>query len=266
MKKTIFWLAVLVNLCAFAALAQEKAAQEQREAIKKYNEKTTAMNALIPQALNAIKAKDWQNAIGPLQELIELDPTRWDFYSALGDAQLYLGKYDQAVETYEKGVHAAENDSAAEPQNPSSDPAKKKAGVSKMLTNEGNAYLKLHKTNEAVAAYTKAAEMDPNHALAYFNLCATQYNTGNAEGALPACNKAIAADPKKADAYFIKGSLLIAGSTVDKNGKVQAPPGTVEALNKYIELAPDGEHLSDVKAMLEYLGIKIETTDGNMKK
>jgi len=265
MKKTFLLFALLVNLCAFASPAQEKAAQERKEAIKKYNEKTTAMNVLIQQAQEAMTAKNWQGAIAPLQQLIDFDPTRWEFYSTLGDAQLYLGKYDQAVETYEKGVHAAEKDTAAEPQNPSSDPAKKKAGVAKILTNEGNAYLKLHKTNEAVAAYTKAAEMDPNHALAYFNLCATQYNAGNAEGALPACDKAIAADPKKADAYFIKGSLLIAGSTTDKNGKVQAPAGTIEALKKYLELAPDGGHLSDVKAMLEYLGVKDEPSTGNQK-
>src|SRR5256885_4369493 len=53
-----------------------------------------------------------------------------------------------------------------------------------MLTNEGNAYLKLHKNTEAVAAFTKAASMDPNPGVAYFNLCATQYNAGNSEGAL----------------------------------------------------------------------------------
>ena len=31
-----------------------------------------------------------------------------------------------------------------------------------MLTNEGNAYLKLKKNDKAIEAYTKAATMDPN--------------------------------------------------------------------------------------------------------
>jgi hypothetical protein len=35
------------------------------------------------------------------------------------------------------------------------------------------------------------------------------------------------------------------------------PPGTVEALKKYLELAPDGGHASDVKAMLEAAGVRI---------
>lgn len=257
---------LLVDLSKPQAPAQPKLTPEQIEAIKKQNEKATAMNALIQQAQTAMNAKDWQGAISPLQELLALDPTRWQFYSALGDAQLNVGQYDRAVESYEKGIHAAEGNTAVDARDPSTDPAKKKAGVAKMLTDEGNAYLKLHKTNEAVAAYTKAAGMDPNPATAYFNLCATQYNTGNVGGALDACEKAIAADPNKADAYFIKGSLLIAESKQDKDGKLQAPPGTVEALNKYLELAPDGAHASDVKQMLDYVGAKIETTYKEKKK
>src|SRR5262249_53567051 len=156
------------------------------------------------------------------------DPNNWQYLSALGDSYLNSGQYDQAVDSYQKGLQVAESNTTVDPKNPATDPAKKKAGEAKMLTNEGNAYLKLHKTKKAVDAYTKAASMDPNPSVAYFNLCATQYNTGNVEGALSACDKAIAADPNKADAYYIKGSLLIAGSTQDKEGKVVAPPGTAD--------------------------------------
>ena len=124
-----------------------------------------------------------------------------------------------------------------------------------MLINEGNAYLKLHKNKEAIDAYNKAASMDPNPARVYFNLCATQYNIGNVEGALHACDKALAADRSKADAYFIKGSLLVADNKTDRNGKITAPPGTVEAHRKYLELAPNGAHANDVRQMLGYLRI-----------
>ena len=233
-----------------------KLSKEQIEEAKKENEKRAQMNSLIQQANSAVAAKNWQDAVDPLQQLIAIDPNNWQFYSGLGDAQFYLGRLDQAVETYQKGIQAADSN-AADPHAPSPDPAKKKAGVGHMLTQEGNAYLKLHKNKEAVESYTKAAAMDPNPALAYFNLCATQYNTGNVEGALEACDKALAADPGKADAYFIKGSLLIAESKTDANGKVTAPPGTAEALNKYLELAPDGPHAQDVKEMLAYMGAPI---------
>ena len=266
MEKTIFWLTVLISLFAFATLAQEKPVQDRNEAPSRQNEKNTAMNVLVQQANVAINAKDWQGAISPLQQLIAIDPAQWQSYSGLGDAQMNLGQYGQAIETYEKGIQAAESNTTLDPKIPSTDPAKKKAGIGHMLTSEGNCYLKLKKNKEAIAAYSKAAAMDPNPGLAYFNLCATMYNTGDVEGAISACEKAIAADPNKADAYFIKGSLLIAGSTTDKNGRVQAPPGTVEALKKYLELAPNGPHAKDVKDMLEYVGSKVEATGGNTKQ
>ncbi|HYL09622.1 MAG TPA: tetratricopeptide repeat protein [Candidatus Acidoferrales bacterium] len=257
---------LLVDLSKPAATEQPKYTPGQVAAIREQNEKIRSMNALISKATNALNARNWQAAIAPLQELVAADPTEWQFYSALGDAQLNLGQYDQALESYEKGVRAAESNTAVDAKNPNTDPVKKKAGVGKMLTNEGNVYLKLHKTDEAVAAYTKAAALDPNPATAYFNLCATLYNTGNMDSAVAACDKAISADPDKADAYFIKGSVLYGNGKIEKDGKYTVPPGTVEALNKYLELAPNGAHVSDVRAMLEALGAKVETTYKPTKK
>ena len=90
-------------------------------------------------------------------------------------------------------------------------------------------------------------------AVPYFNACATFYNTGKMEEAIAACDKAIAIDPNKADAYFIKGSALFGNGKVGSGGKYAVPPGTVETLNKYLELAPDGGHAGDVHAMLDSL-------------
>jgi len=44
------------------------------------------------------------------------------------------------------------------------------------------------------------------------------------------------------------------------------PPGTIEALKKYLELAPEGGYVADVKAMVETLDVKIETTFEQKKK
>jgi tetratricopeptide (TPR) repeat protein len=132
--------------------------------------------------------------------------------------------------------------------------------MGQMFTGEGNAYLKLNKSAEAIAAYTKAADLDPNSAVAYFNLCATQYNIGNMDGASVICDKAIQADPNRADAYFIKGAAMYGNGKMDANNKYVVPSGTSDALQKYLELAPDGSHAADVKAMLQALGVPIETT------
>jgi tetratricopeptide (TPR) repeat protein len=240
----------------YAPGPQEKLTPEQAQASKDQNAKAAALNVLIKQANDAIAVKNWQAAIAPLQQAIAADPGNWQYYSGLGDAYLNLGQYDTAVQTYGKGVELAEAAIIKLPND--STIAAVKAGEAKMLTGQGNAYLKLKKNPLAIAAYTKAAALDPNPAVAYFNLCATQYNTGNVDGAMDACDKAITADPKKADAYFIKGSLLIAASKTDANNKVVAPPGTAEALHKYLELAPNGPHADDVKQMLEYIGLPVK--------
>jgi tetratricopeptide (TPR) repeat protein len=247
MKTKSLLLVIAAILFALAARAQAPS----------QNEKAAAINALIQQANNAMNAKNWEGAIAPLQELLTLDPAQWQFYATLGDAQLNLEEFDEAVESYEKGIHAAESNTVVDPRNPSTDPTKKKAGVAKMLANQGSAYVKLHKNMEAFSVFTKAAALDPNPAVAYFNLCATAYIQGIMQGAVAACDKVIAADPSKADAYFIKGSALFGEIVIDKDGTVKALPGTVEALKKYLALAPTGAHVDDVKKMLEAVGSKV---------
>jgi tetratricopeptide (TPR) repeat protein len=237
--------------------------KEEIEKLKAEREKGMSINALIAQYNAAQTAKNWQEAADILKKMIAAEPNRWEYQKALGDNQLNLGQYQEAADTYEKVIPLAENATKTDPK---ADPAKAKAAVGQMLTSEGNAYLKLKKNDKAIEAYTKAAAMDPNPGTAYFNICATQYNTGNTQGALAACDKAIAADPNRADAYFIKGSLMVGESKLDKDGKLQATPGTSEALNKYLELAPDGPHAGDVKAMLQAIGAKIETTYHERKK
>ena len=49
-----------------------------------------------------------------------------------------------------------------------------------------------------------------NPGQAYFNICAIEYNDSlTTLDPVKACDKAIASDPTIADAYFIKGSILV---------------------------------------------------------
>jgi len=248
----------------------KKVSQEEIERLKAQNAKATSMNTLISAYQAAANAQNWAEAEVNLKRMVEAEPNRWEFFQALGNAQSNQKEYDDAVASLDKGIELAQAVAAGTapkgPSSPSNDPAKAKAGVGQMLASQGNVYIKLNKTDLAIADFTKAAEMDPNPAIAYFNLCATQYNIGQMKAAAAACDKAIAVDPKKADAYFIKGSAMYGDGKLDANNKYVVPPGTTEALNKYLELAPEGGHAADVKAMLEALGAKIETTYKSRKK
>ena len=48
--------------------------------------------------------------------------------------------------------------------------------------------------------------------------------------------------------------------TLDKAGKMQAPAGTAEALQKYLTLKPDGANAEAAKAILEELGSTVPTS------
>jgi len=117
----------------------------------------------------------------------------------------------------------------------------------------GDCYLKLKDNAKAIDAYLKSAQYSLQPAKAYFNICAVMYNVGDTARAESACKLAIKFDPNRADAYFVLGSVLFAESPIASYGKVQPLEGTREALNKYLELAPDGPHAEDVKAMLKML-------------
>ena len=83
-------------------------------------------------------------------------------------------------------------------------------------------------------------------------MCAVYYNTGNTKDSADACRKCVAADPTRANAYFILGSVLFADAPIE-NGKVLISEEGRKALEKYMELAPSGPHAEDVKAMIKML-------------
>ncbi len=55
---------------------------------------------------------------------------------------------------------------------------------------------------------------------------------GNMEGAEAACDKAIATDPNRADAYFVKGSAMFSTEKLDAKNKYVVPDGTSDASKK----------------------------------
>jgi len=85
---------------------------------------------------------------------------------------------------------------------------------------------------------------------------------------MEAFKKAVAGDAKCAEAYYYIGTGLMNKATVGSDGSVVYAPGTAEAFQQYLEVAPTGPHAEEAKAMLQALGTKIETNyaDPNAKK
>jgi tetratricopeptide (TPR) repeat protein len=161
-----------------------------------------------------------------------------------------LKEYSDAVDAYKKGI-----DLDAQGKKPA--PSDQAVGYNQM----GNTLAKAGKSAEASAAFEGAVKIDPTKAGMYYNNeAAVLFNAGQNDAALAAAEKAIMADPNRPDPYFIKGQVLIAKSTFDsKTQKLVAPPGCVDAYNKYLELAPNGSQANNVREVLQSLGEKIDT-------
>ncbi|HJX83823.1 MAG TPA: carboxypeptidase regulatory-like domain-containing protein [Candidatus Angelobacter sp.] len=208
-------------------------------------------------------------AIQECDQAIAADPRMWEPYQAKANAENALGHTDAALAAFDAGIQAAQAAAAFRPQPEkakagmapmlNAEAAKAKAGLGQMLNSEADTYARLHQDDKAIPLFTQAAEVATYPALPYLNLCAMQYNRKNYAAALAACDKAIASDPTMAEAYFVKGSILF-GEGKLQQGRYQAPDGTREALNKYLELNPEGQNAPNVRAMLAKLDARSENT------
>jgi tetratricopeptide (TPR) repeat protein len=211
-----------------------------------------------PQALKAtydqaMQAKDWPAALAAAQQLAGANATSANLL-LLANAQLYAttgqsdtGPLEATLANYDRALAAAEREKPGEGQ---PDQAWKD-GMGKIYIGKGNVLLKLKRNAEAIDNYNRAAVLSSNPGKAYFNVCAVLYNTGDTENGPAACRKAAAADPTNANAWFVLGSLLFANAPIDPNRKVAMTKEGRNALNRYLELAPDGPHAADTKAMLD---------------
>jgi tetratricopeptide (TPR) repeat protein len=211
-------------------------------------------------ACNALtNAGKYEAAIEKCNLSIAEDPAQWGPYQVLGGIYTALDKPQDALESYQKGVAVAQRMLEGQPD------SRTKIGLGQMLNAEGHLLVQLKKYDEAIGIFSQAAESAAYPAMPYFNLCATYYNLKRSQEAVAACDHAIASDPTLADAYYIKGSILFGQGQLE-HGKYVVPSGTTEALNKYLEYAPYGDHARTVHDMINQLGKDMGTVYKAPKK
>jgi tetratricopeptide (TPR) repeat protein len=262
------------NLLELRAAAMSKSGQpavtvEQLKKIeegKKESATIETLNQKLAAAKAAEDAQNWDQAVSIMTEATALAPARHELWANLCVAELGGKKLEEAGAHCQKAITLAE-------QQARPDPAK----LAQYHNELGQVYGKSGKTQEAVAEYNSAAQADPAGASKYyFNLGAILTNESARQTeqaarfrmidqATAAFDKAIAADPSYAEAYYQKAINLLGKATLDKSNKMVAPPGTAEAFNKYLELEPTGRHAEEVKGMLAYIGAEVQTTYGKQR-
>jgi tetratricopeptide (TPR) repeat protein len=184
----------------------------------------------------------------------EKDPNMHLLWAKLGEAYDTAGRNDEAAQAYQQAITS-------------------KPDVPGYYNNLGNVLAREGKIEEAKAAYTKSAELDPtNAATAWRNFGISLYNANRLGDAVEPLQKAVELDPKSAQSWYLLGASLVSKMTTKKVGdreEVQFAPGTVEAYQKALELDPNGPYGLQAKQgleMLQQLAPGIETKVNTKKK
>jgi len=123
--------------------------------------------------------------------------------------------------------------------------------------NLGSLDADMGKSEDAAAEFRKAAEIDPLHASGYYyNLGAIMVNKGQMDQAAEALKKATDIDPNNANAWYWYGMALMGKAQVKPDGSMVPAPGTVEAFQTYLKLAPTGSYASQAQASIDSLSGK----------
>jgi tetratricopeptide (TPR) repeat protein len=170
-------------------------------------------------------------------------------WAYLGQAQAGMKKYDAAEATYKKVLDL---------ESTSKKPSPQVQGLAD--SGLGEIYARSGKVPEANAAYDAAAKINPAQAAFYLkNEAVIFFQMNNGDAQVAAADEAIAADPNQPILYYLKGQGLIQKATLDpKTQKIVAPPGCLEAYQKYLQLSPDGPYAGEVKGILAGFDQKID--------
>lgn len=231
---------------------QRKEYEEQLKERQQQISKNKELNEAFNLAMSAKQAGDYATAIDNFKKAIEIDPEQDVLFAQLAESQVNLAKsktgderealYSDAVAAYDKAI-------ALKPQNAA------------YYNNKGLAQVSAGDIEGGKQALNQAAEMDPvNGGKFFFNLGAVLTNTGRMDEAIAAFKRATEVQPDYAPAYYQLGTSLVGKAEVKADGSVEPVPGTIEAFQKYLELEPNGPYAPSAQSMIANLSGEVETS------
>ncbi len=230
---------------------QKAAMEKQLKERSAQLQKNKALNDAFNAGREAMNSKQWDVAVQNLEKATTMDANQHVVWSNLAEA--YAGEAatksgQEQADLYAKAMDAWSKTIALKPDDPA------------YLNNYALMLARAKKGKEAEEQLTKASQLDPPNAGKYFyNLGAILQNTGQYEAAVEAFKKATEADPNHADAQYWYATALSSKITMSPDGKVVAPPGMREALEKYLTLKPDGQFAQPAKDLIATIGGQVQT-------
>lgn len=231
---------------------QKKAYEQATKAREEQLAKNKELNDEYTAGKDALDAKMYDAAIEHLNKAAMLDDKQVAIWSSLAEAYAGLAgtkngadasaAYDKCFEAYRKAIELKPDDPG-------------------YYNNYALDLAKDNKMDEAKVNLDKAIKLDSaNSAKYYYNMGALLVNHGQNDAAGDDFKRCIDADPKYADCDYQYGVTLTAKATTDATGKITPAPGTIEALQKYLDLQPNGAHAQEAKELIAQLGGSVSTT------
>ena len=238
---------------------QRKELEKQLDKENVERGKMGQLNKAFGDGVAALRIRNYDLAIAQLEEAAQLGPRQSPVLAHLGEAYMEAGKSKRGTESrglFQKSAEAYERAVALKPTEAE---YHNRFGLALAFTGD---------LERAEAELSKSAELDPSNGGRYFfNLGAVLANNAQIKGATLAFRRATELDPEYSMAWYQLGVSLSAEATLDeKTGKITPVPGTVEALQKYIELEPTGAYAAGAKSLIESFDVKVETSFKKEKK
>ena len=133
--------------------------------------------------------KYFQIALGDFESAIESTPNNPNLHIGMALAQMDLGNYSKALESYTKAIELGASDWMA-------------------YFGKGDALYQLGQMDNAIIFFDKAIDVEPNSSYTHYIKGKAQYNLGKAEMALACFDRAIESKPDSIVLHLEKWSIL----------------------------------------------------------
>jgi len=153
----------------------------------------------------------WKNGYSLWSYVVEKEPDSISIaYTNLGKVLSDMGRYEEAVKSFDKAIDLNPEDSLA-------------------YNNRGTVFEKMGRLDKAFEDYKKAASLSPNDFKAYYNLGVIFGRTGKIEKAMEYFDRSIALNPYNYLAHINKGTLYL------NSGSFEA---AIDSFNRSLAINP----------------------------
>lgn len=219
--------ALRVKYQALRALGKEAEAEAVAAELESVEDAVASARRIYNEGGEAYQAQDLDTALEKFQQAAELDPSLVEAHHAIATLQLAKGRHEEAAEAAETALALGSDD----------------IHTLRVLY---DAYQELGRFDELTEIAPRLAAVDPEFGGAKLvEQAAEHWNAGRTDAAVALSRQALAIDPELAKAYYFLGL-----DHLSKGDNAKAR----EALQKFLDLAPDDPEAATAREMLSYIG------------